>query len=190
LGCPAIFPLRRDQHTNEYSGEVRKPVKKLYEKVCKAEVFLAALCFCSSCLVIFVSAIARSIHRPLNWSLDISLFLFAWSVFLAADVALRADKLVNLDIVAGRLPERARNVLSFGVYVLILVFLIALLVFGVRLCYTTRARAFQGLPRVSYTWVTLSVPVGAALQIVTVAIKLKASLKRLATRERLSYPAA
>lgn len=157
-------------------------MKKFYQQVCTAEVFLAALCFCSSCLVIFVSAIARSFDRPLNWSLDISLFLFAWSVFLAADVAMRADKLVNVDLVVSRLPQRVQNVITVGVYVVILAFFIALLGFGARLCYTTRARAFQGLPRVSYTWVTLSVPVGAALQIVTVSIKLKASLRRLAAK--------
>jgi TRAP-type C4-dicarboxylate transport system permease small subunit len=154
-------------------------MKRFYEQVCRAEVFLAAVCFCASCLVIFVSAIARSFHRPLNWSLDISLFLFAWSVFLAADVAMRADKLVSVDVLAARLPERTRNLTIVGIYTVILVFLAALVVFGAWLCYTTRARTFQGLPGVSYTWVTLAVPVGAALQIVTVWIKLRAGLRRV-----------
>jgi TRAP-type C4-dicarboxylate transport system permease small subunit len=155
-------------------------MKRFYQQVCRVEVFVAAACFCASCLVIFTSAIARSLHRPMNWSLDISLFLFAWSVFLAADVAMRADKLVNVDLVVRLFPERARNVIAVAIHILILLFLAALVGYGAWLSYTTRARAFQGLPRVSYTWVTLSVPVGALLQIVTVSIKLRAGLRRLA----------
>jgi TRAP-type C4-dicarboxylate transport system permease small subunit len=153
-------------------------MKRFYDKLCKAEVFVAAMCFCASCLVIFVSAIARSFHRPLNWSLDISLFLFAWSVFLAADVALRKDKLVNVNILVTRLPARVQTVIAAGVYVAILAFLAALVGYGLYLSYFTRSRAFQGLPKVSYTWVTLAVPVGGVLQIVTVVIKLRNMLRR------------
>ena len=155
-------------------------MKRFYEQVCRAEVFLAAVCFCASCLVIFSSAIARTVHRPLNWSLDISLFLFAWSVFLAADVALRADKLVNVDILVNRLPEKAREAVRLALWVIILVFLVALVGYGIHLSWFTRARAFQGLPKFSYTWVTLAVPLGSALMIVTVSLKLRASIRRLA----------
>jgi TRAP-type C4-dicarboxylate transport system permease small subunit len=156
-------------------------MKRFYERLCKAEVFVAAVCFCASCMVIFVSAIARSVHQPLNWSLDISLFLFAWSVFLAADVALREDKLVNVDILVSRLPARAQRVIAAGLYIVILAFLATLVGYGAWLSYFTRSRAFQGLPRVSYTWVTLAVPVGSALQIVTVVNKLRNLLGRPAS---------
>ena len=159
-------------------------MKRFYEYICKGEVIVAAVCFCTSCLVLFVAAVARSLHRPLNWSMDISLFLFAWCVFLSADVAMRSDKLVNVDIVANRFPERWRNLITIVNYGIILVFLIALLMFGLWLCYTTRARAFQGIPLLSYTWVTLSVPVGAALQIITVGIKLKGRVERFAREGR------
>ena len=155
-------------------------MKQFYQGLCRAEVFLAAVCFCASCLVIFSSAIARSLHRPLNWSLDISLFLFAWSVFLAADVAARADKLVTVNVLVSRLPKGVQDLTSAGVYLVILAFLAALVGYGAYLSYFTRARAFQGLPKISYTWVTLAVPVGAALQIVTVSIKLRTVLRRIA----------
>jgi TRAP-type C4-dicarboxylate transport system permease small subunit len=152
-------------------------MKRTYETICKGEIFLAAFCFSASCLVIFVAAVARSLHAPMNWSLDISLFLFAWSVFLSADVAMRSDKLVNVDIVTNLFPERCRKIVSVANHALILAFLIALLGYGLKLSYVTRARAFQGIPQMSYTWVTLSVPVGAMLQIVTVVIKLKGCLE-------------
>lgn len=155
-------------------------MKKFYGCVCKGEVYISAFCFLSSCIIIFVAAVARSFDNPLNWSVEISLFLFAWSVFLSADAALRADKLVSVDILVGRFSRGRRDLLFLVNYTIILVFLAALLVYGIRLSYITRARAFQGIPGFSYTWITLSIPVGALLQIVTVSIKLRAGFKRLA----------
>ncbi len=40
-------------------------------------------------------------------------------------------------------------------------FLVALVIIGLKLSYTTRSRTFQGMPGFSYTWVTLLDPVGA-----------------------------
>jgi TRAP-type transport system small permease protein len=34
-------------------------------------------------------------------------------------------------------------------------------------------RSFQGIPEVSYSWVTMSLPVGAALLLVTTALKIR-----------------
>jgi len=66
-----------------------------------------------------------------------------------------------------------RKWVTIGNYLIILAFLVALIYFGIKLSFITRARSFQGIPGFSYTWVTLSIPVGATLQIVTVVIKLR-----------------
>jgi TRAP-type C4-dicarboxylate transport system permease small subunit len=155
-------------------------MKRLLEILRKAEVVTAALCFTVSCLVIFAAAIARTVRQPLNWSQDMALFLFAWSVFLSADAALRADKLVTVDLLVNSFSERWRNLITVINYIIIIVFLGFLLWFGVRLSYLTRTRVFQGIPGFSYTWVTLSVPVGALLMIFTVLGKLKSAVIRLA----------
>lgn len=146
---------------------------RLYDKICKFEVHIAAFCFTSSCLIIFGAAVSRSLGRPLNWSMDMSLFLFAWSVFLSADAALRAGKLVRVEILLNSMKPSFRKWVAIGNYLIILIFLIALIFFGIKLSFITRARSFQGIPGFSYTWVTLSIPVGAALQILTVVIKLR-----------------
>ena len=61
---------------------------------------------------------------------------------------------------------------------IILIFLAALIGFGVWLSYTTRFRAFQGIPGFSYTWVTLSVPVAGALMVITTILKIRDKLTR------------
>jgi hypothetical protein len=45
---------------------------------------------------------------------------------------------------------------------------------GAWLSWISRARSFQGIPEVSYSWVTMSMPVGAALLLVTCALKARA----------------
>ncbi|GAB4363910.1 MAG: hypothetical protein Kow00114_20240 [Kiloniellaceae bacterium] len=40
------------------------------------------------------------------------------------------------------------------------------------------ARSFQGIPGVSYSWVTMSIVVGCALLLVTTLLKLRDALRR------------
>ncbi len=164
-------------------------MKKLYEYVCKAEVFLAALCFSISCCLIFFAAIARSLDRPINWSQDMSLFLFAWSVFLSADAALRADKLVNIDLFVSRFSESTRRILAIFIYLIILAFLGALIWYGIKLSFFSRRRVFQGIPGFSYSWVTISIPVCSFLMAITSILKLKNLLiRRSAAPAKASSP--
>jgi len=154
-------------------------MKNIYDRLIEGETYVAAVGFTGACLMIFVSAIMRGIGYPINWAWDLSLFLFAWSVFIAADAAMRHDKLVNVELVVDLFPAKWKTFCSVINYCLILLFLVALVIIGLKLSYTTRSRTFQGMPGFSYTWVTLSIPVGAALMIVTTVRKLKGFLAKL-----------
>jgi len=148
-------------------------MRKLYTYVCKAEVFIAATCFAISCVIIFMGAVARTMDRPINWSQDLSLFLFAWSVFLSADAALRENRLVSVDMLVNRFPEKTKRIVAFVNYSIILIFLVIMVFFGIKLSIFSRSRVFQGIPGFSYSWVSMSLPVGSFLQIITVLLKLK-----------------
>ena len=148
-------------------------MRKFYEKVCIIEVILSAVFLSISCLLIFIAAIARSMDNPINWSQDLSLFLFAWSVFLAADVALRNDKLVRMELVLLKTSEKTTRIVTIINYLLIVVFLAALTFYGIKLSFISHRRVFQGIPGFSYTWVILCVPIGCSLMIVTSVLKLK-----------------
>lgn len=138
-------------------------MNKKWELFYKIEEYVAAFLLLGSTLVIFFAAVFRSFDRPLDWSLDIALFLFAWSVFLSAEVAMRKGNLVNVEFVIQRFPQSVQRVMGIMVYVIIFAFLATMVGFGLYLSYVTRARAFQGIPQFSYTWITLSVPVGGSL---------------------------
>ena len=148
-------------------------MKKIYEYICKAEELIAKTSLSVIAVLIFAAAIARCLRHPIIWAVDISTFLFAWVVFLSADIAMRHDKLVNLDMVTKLLPEKFQKTLKIINHLIIIVFLLALIGYGFWLSYTTRFRTFPGLTTLSYTWVTLSVPVGSILMLVTSVLKIK-----------------
>lgn len=148
-------------------------MKKIYEIICKIEVILAKTTLFSMVILIFCAAIARSFKHPINWAVDISTFLFAWSCFLSADVAWRENKLMSVDVIVRLFPVKIKRYIKLLNYFILILFFLYLIIFGFWLSYTTRARAFQGIPNFSYTWVTLSVPIGSILLLITTILKIK-----------------
>jgi TRAP-type C4-dicarboxylate transport system permease small subunit len=121
---------------------------------------------------IFLGGVARMVGTPLNWTIDLATCAIAWATFLAADVAWRRDLLMSVDLVPSALPRAGRRVLAVVNHVLILGFLAFLVWTGAELAWSSRARSFQGIPEVSYSFVTASLPVGAALLFLTTLGKL------------------
>ena len=158
-------------------------MKKVFEVVNKIEKYIAVVCLIVATSITFIASITRAFGHPLNWSVDISLFLWAWCIFLTADLALREDKLVNVDNLINLLPKKAKKINALILYVIILAFLIALLVYGSVLVYTSRVRPFQSIPGISYSWVTVSLPIGAILMIRTIIPKIIRLFKKTGTTE-------
>jgi len=131
-----------------------------------------------------MGAVARTMDRPINWSQDLSLFLFAWSVFLSADAALRENRLVSVDMLVNRFPEKTKRIVAFVNYSIILIFLVIMVFFGIKLSIFSRSRVFQGIPGFSYSWVSMSLPVGSFLQIIYRPSETQESRVRERTRTR------
>jgi len=91
---------------------------------------------------------------------------------------MRNNKLMNVDFLISKLSGKNKNFIEIINLFIILIFLAALIGFGVWLSYTTRFRAFQGIPGFSYTWVTLSVPVGSVLMMITTILKIRDKLTK------------
>ncbi len=151
---------------------------KIYEYLCKAETFIARTTLFAMTILVFSAGVARLLKHPINWAVDVSTCLFAWTCFLSADVAWREGKLMNVDVLIRLFPEKVKRFFRFFNYFILIIFLIYLIVFGIWLSYTTRVRTFQGIPNFSYTWVTLSVPVGSLMLLLTTIIKIKDDIKQ------------
>ena len=128
---------------------------RVYERICAAEALIAATFLVLMVLLIFLGGVMRTLGEPINWSNDAATALFAWACFLCADIAWRKNALMSIDLVTARLPHGAQRLLALCNYAIIIAFLVYVLVGGLYLSWISRARSFQGIPEVSYSWVTL-----------------------------------
>ncbi len=119
---------------------------KIYEFICKKEMLVAEWALGILSLLVFVAAVGRTLYYPLNWAMDMATFLFAWTVFLGADAAMRLDRLFCIELITMKLSQKAQFYLKLINYIIIVIFLVGMIVYGSYLSYTTRLRTFQGDP--------------------------------------------
>ena len=161
-------------------------MKKIYELICKHEMRIAQCTLGVLALLVFAAAVGRFLYYPLNWAMDAATFLFAWTVFLGADAAMRLDRLFCIEVITMKLSQKAQLYLKIINYIIIIMFLVGMIVYGSYLSYTTRLRSFQGIPGFSYTCVTLSVPFGCALMLITAILKIQTFLRAISTGEPIA----
>jgi TRAP-type C4-dicarboxylate transport system permease small subunit len=88
---------------------------------------------------------------------------------------------MTIEFVTSRLPTNALRAFRLANYFIISAFLVYLVVMGTWLAWTSRVRSFQGIPEISYSWVTMSLPVGGALLLITTILKVRDELRGVAT---------
>ncbi|HVE54654.1 MAG TPA: TRAP transporter small permease subunit [Ramlibacter sp.] len=149
----------------------------LYRRFCAAQAAIASAFLLAMVAFIFLGGIARMAGHPLNWTGDAATALFAWACFLCADIAWRRNSLMAIEMVTSRLPPRAQRVLRLANHAIICLFLLYVAGYGTWLAWVSRARSFQGIPEVSYAWVTMSFPAGALMLLVTTVLKMRDELQ-------------
>ena len=152
-------------------------MKNLYGYFCKLEETLVKSFLVAITFLVFISAIFRTMKYPLNWAVDLSMLLFAWVVFLGANMALRNTELVNVDLFINKFSAKIRKNIYIFWNIIIILFLFFLIWHGIPLALESTSRQFQTLG-ISYSWATISVPVGAALMIISTCIKIFKALKK------------
>jgi TRAP-type transport system small permease protein len=145
--------------------------------VWKAEVVIAGTFLILMVLLIFAGGVARMLHYPLNWTGDAATCLFAWACFLCADIAWRRNSLMSIELVVSRLTPKLQRALACVNYFIIVAFLVYAIIAGAWLSWISRTRSFQGIPEISYSWVTMSLPVGAALLLITAILKIRDEIR-------------
>ena len=146
-------------------------ISRLYQGLLQVQALLAGAFLLAMVVLIFTGGVARLLQHPLNWTTDFATCLFAWACFLCADVAWRRGGLMSISLFTDLLPPRLQRACLWCNYLLISMFLLYVCVMGVWLSCVSRARSFQGIPEISYSWVTMSMPVGGALLLITTWLK-------------------
>ncbi len=148
-----------------------------YNFLCRLEALVAGAFLLLMVALIFLGGVARMAGTPLNWTTDIATCLFAWACFLCADIAWRKGGLMSIGLLTERLRGSAAVWLERLNLAIIAVFLAYVVYAGVELAWVSRARTFQGIPGISYSWVTASLPGGAVLLLITTLLKFRGAGK-------------
>ena len=151
-------------------------MKKIYEKFCKIEQWIAMFLLAGITVLVFISALMRTIGLPLNWAQDAALVMFAWLSFIGGDIALHSTGLIGVDMFVSHFPKAVQKGIDILFKIVMLAFLVVLVYFGFQYVMTGYKRLITTL-NVSYAWVTASVPVGALLMIISVGQNLYKSIK-------------
>ncbi|MEO7937526.1 MAG: TRAP transporter small permease [Burkholderiaceae bacterium] len=142
-----------------------------YRRLCAFEEAVTATMFASIVGLIFLAAFFRAFNYPLIWADDVASFLFSWVAFLGADIALRHSRLVGVDLLIDAVNPKVRKVLELIVYSIMIVLLTAFVYYGINLSIRNWDRDFQTLSFMSYSAVTLSLPVASVLMFISCATK-------------------
>jgi TRAP-type transport system small permease protein len=153
----------------------------------KAEEVVGVLLFAAMCAFVFVGALTRTLAQyglgePLIWAVDAAQLTFVWAAVLGADVALKRNQHIEIDILVRYFSKRVRKALAVAWLLAMAAFLAALVWLGIDLTLLNLEREL-GDAGISYGWVTSAIPAGAALMLITVLVRL---VRGLTGRETLS----
>lgn len=137
----------------------------------RIERWICVLLLVAIVFLVFSAAIMRSVGYPIIWSVDVAQLLFAWLAMLAANQTFHHGQHACVDIVTRRLTPVYREVLFTVLDVVMIAVLCVLFWFGIELFLANPQRTL-GSTEIGYQWVTLSVPVGAGLMIITLCARL------------------
>lgn len=148
----------------------------------KTEERLAMAFFAGTSIFVLIGAITRTAGSPVIWAVDLAQLCFAWACVLGADLALKKNAHIEIDIVVRHFSTATRRNLAIVWMIAIAAFLAMLTWYGTRLTLMNTERVL-GDVGISYSWVTAAIPTGCALMLATT---LKRLYRGLTGRERLS----
>ena len=132
----------------------------------RAEEWLAIALLGGTSLVMLASSTARALGQPFAGGAELAQFLFIWTAVLGADITLRRGGQVRIDALAVRLPLTLQRLVTSLCLVLMLGFLALLVWHGFPLALSNWQRP-MGVAGLSYGYITLALPVGATLMMVS-----------------------
>ena len=152
-------------------------MKKISAVILKTEELLAGAMLCMIAVLVFWSAVARTIGMPVNWAQDVSLLAFGWLTFIGSDIINKSGGLIRIDLLSNRFPRAVQKTLMLVFDFFMLLFLLILIVYGFLLVSQSWNRTFNTL-KMSYAWCTLAVPVGSLLMFFSMIGKMLGDIRK------------
>ncbi len=157
-------------------------LKKFEDVLSKIEITIVCLGLALLIVTVFAAAILRFFGIDMSVSTDLAQLTFAWVSFIGADLAMRQNRHMGVDMLVDRFPVKMRNAIYLFNSVLMLGFLVFAVYYGIDLCKVNAARKYNTL-YISYSFATASCPVGCALMCITVVKNIVSYIKNFAAND-------
>lgn len=121
-------------------------------------------------------------NAPTIWGLELVIALAGIHYMLAGAAAVKNDAHVRIDFIYRLLPPRAQLVMTLLAHLLSLLFLGAIVYYGIQQAETSLTggeRTGAGWNSRAPMWMKLAIPVGAALMVLQILINLARTLREL-----------
>ena len=129
-------------------------------------------------LVVVVGVVARyAFAAPIFWIEELARYLMFYLVLLGAAVALRSDIHPRLTLILDRLPAGTRHAWSVLLDLGLAILLVVVLLEGLAMAVDEAIMRTPAL-RLSFFWVYLALPIGAALMLLQLVLRYAFGVRR------------
>lgn len=132
----------------------------------RTEEVVAVVLLAGTVLAVLLGAIGRAVGSPIPSGAEIAQLLLIWSCMLGADLIMKRGDHIRISALPDALPAAGRRALNLVCLVCMLLFLGYAAWLGWQLALSNWARE-MGASGLSYGWVTLALPVGCVLMILS-----------------------
>jgi len=134
--------------------------------VAKISILFCYILLVSVTAVVGLAVFYRYIlNDPLQWAEEIARYLLIWLSLIAASVAIKERKHINLTTVVRRLPKRISLIIEIILYLIIVVLITIIARYSWLMVVTRSVRQFSPSIAISMLWVHSALPVGFCLML-------------------------
>jgi TRAP-type C4-dicarboxylate transport system permease small subunit len=129
------------------------------------EELIGGAAFVGMTAIVFVNVVSRYVFNdPIPGADELATLCFTWAVFVGAAAGVRQRLHIGIEFAVARFPPRGRAALGLLVVLLMAFFAALVGAYGWKLMLSGHFKLTPVL-QLSYAWVYLAIPVGAALML-------------------------
>ncbi|SHJ49795.1 TRAP-type C4-dicarboxylate transport system, small permease component [Palleronia salina] len=134
----------------------------------RLETVLTLVALSATILTVLIAAVGRTAGMPVRSAPQLALLFLIWAIILGADICLKKGEHIRVSVIADSVPNALRRILAALHLLLIVPFLVFLAWYGFDLAAGNWQRQL-GATGLSYGLITLALPVGSLLFLVSIA---------------------
>ena len=128
----------------------------------KFELYIGSVFIAVTVIVVVMNVFTRYVLKfTFFWAEELAVGCFVWTIFLGTAAAYKEKALIGVEALVVLLPKKARDVLAFFTYLLLLVLCSVMLYFS--FTYVSSSSKITAALEVSYAYINTSIIISFAL---------------------------